>query len=177
MVASRWHANHGAVAFNNRAASTDACMENNDNQTAVTSVVPKGLDEVEHEAHPTGVSAKTLDAASSKGVEEASGHGDAGVTKEGLPQEKDTIETQSEAQDATAAESKASGSGATSTTQSYVPPVKRFSAVNINKKFLQKNQSSTAASAGTSSSSAGGKQAGVIGAYTTLQLQPHFKRT
>lgn len=174
MVASRWHANHGAVAFNDRAASTDACMENNDNQTAVTSVAPIGLDEVEHEAQPTGVSAKPLDAASSKGVEEAGGHEDAGATKDGLSQENDNTEAQHGVQDAVAADSKASGSGTTSTTQSYVPPVKRFSAVNINKKFLQKNQPSMAASAGSSSGSAGSKQAGVIGAHASLSTSTVF---
>lgn len=52
-------------------------------------------------------------------------------------------------------------------TQNYVPPVKRFNSVNINKKFLQKNQATTSLSTTGSSASSSSKQTSSLGPLGT----------
>ena len=67
-------------------------------------------------------------------------------------------------------ESDATTPASTPPTQNYVPPVKRFNSVNINKKFLQKNHT-TPSSTGTGGSTAASssKQPGLLG-LLALQL-------
>ena len=61
-------------------------------------------------------------------------------------------------------ESDATTPASTPPTQNYVPPVKRFSSVNINKKFLQKNHPTPSSLSATGSSvSSSSKQPGLLG--------------
>ena len=145
-------------------ASSDACMENNDTISSVTPVASKGPDKAEQNVEPQSVSDKPNDATSPQ-KSYADSHEDLTAVKEGSAQAKDNAESQERSRDS-AGEAKPAGSTSTSGTQSYVPPVKRFSAVNINKKFLQKNQTATTASGGASSVSSSGKQPGTLGART-----------
>ena len=137
-------------------------MENNDPESNSTSVAHEGTDKVERSAPSTSVTESTTSPTSAPGSNVGS-HEEVVAAREGSTQAREPSESQPESRDATPAEAKAAGATLTSATQSYVPPVKRFSAVNINKKFLQKNQTSTTASGGTSSTSSGSKQAGTIG--------------
>ncbi|EJD04311.1 uncharacterized protein FOMMEDRAFT_140309 [Fomitiporia mediterranea MF3/22] len=150
-------------------------MENNDTQPSVASVVSSKPEGVASEAQPTGDSDKAADSASVQLREEAVSHADPGATKEDSAQANDLVEAQSGARDTSSAETKPAGPTPTGSTQSYVPPVKRFSAVNINKKFLQKNQSSTTASGGSSPSSTSSKQAGVIARPAPQSAHSHSR--
>lgn len=162
---TRWHAiSLAVVSDTTRAASSDAYMENSDTQVSATPAVPQSPDEAEHDAQSAGVSNKPTDAASLQTREEAGNQEDSGASKADIAQANIIVEAQSESRDTQSAEAKAAGSNSTPPTQSYVPPVKRFSAVNINKKFLQKNQSSVAAGS-TASSGSSNKQTGAIGLY------------
>lgn len=66
-------------------------------------------------------------------------------------------------------ESNSTALASTPSTQNYVPPVKRFSSVNVNKKFLQKNHPTPSGSTVGGASASGSKQSGLLSACT-LQL-------
>ncbi|THH11787.1 hypothetical protein EW145_g411 [Phellinidium pouzarii] len=144
------------------AASYDACMENNETEPVVSSVALEGRDEAQRHVQPSGASVESaipplLVHEDSNNVDKPS------VTEEGQSQPRDVSEN-SESQEASV-DSKpvASTPTTTTSTQSYVHPVKRFNAVNINKKFLQKTQSSSSVAGASGSSSASiNKQTGVL---------------
>lgn len=92
---------------------------------------------------------------------------------EGLTEErggKDGQEGTSTAEVEKPAESQTTSSTAAPSTTSYVPPVKRFNAVNINKKFLEKASSGSSAGAILTTSGVS-KQIGSIGvSYSRFSL-------
>ncbi|OCB85242.1 hypothetical protein A7U60_g7869 [Sanghuangporus baumii] len=149
-------------------------MENNDTDSTATSVAPQGSDKVERNSQPTSVTDKPTDPVSAP-ASSGAGHEDAAAAKESSTEARDSAESQPGSRDVTLVEAKPVGSVSTSATQSYVPPVKRFSAVNINKKFLQKNQTSTTASGGTSSGPSGSKQAGTIARPAPQSAHSHSR--
>ncbi|KAL5495599.1 hypothetical protein ACEPAI_1062 [Sanghuangporus weigelae] len=150
-------------------------MENNDTDSTATSVAPQGTDKVEQNSQPTSVTDKPTTVPVSAPTSSGDGHEDAAAAKEGSAEARDSAESQPGSRDVTLVEAKPVGSVSTSATQSYVPPVKRFSAVNINKKFLQKNQTSTTASGGTSSGPSGSKQAGTIARPAPQSAHSHSR--
>ncbi|KAI5124449.1 hypothetical protein M0805_008333 [Coniferiporia weirii] len=153
-------------------------MENNETKPVVSSVALEGLDEATHDAQPSlaGASADSKDLpAQVHGA--ATNFDESGVTKGEQAQVKQTVEVSSEDRE-TSADAKVveSTSASAPSSQSYIPPVKRFSAVNINKKFLQKNQSlSSVAGSSNSSIASSNKQTGAIARPSPQTAQSHSR--
>jgi hypothetical protein len=151
--------NHQAAARTSQpAASYVACMENKETETTNTStenvgsVITQGVSVVSSD-HSETTSTKELATTASDGPIR---------NHDTTPKNSDEANTSPES---TAQSQSNSTTTASPKPTSYVPPVKRFSAVNINKKFLEKASSSTAPSSIShlANASSTAKQNGAIG--------------
>ena len=152
------------------AASTDACMENSQSDPPNVLAASEAQVEVEQKDPDTVAQPVTSERLHTESSQAPEGHPietNPVESKDESPDRKSGSQSVSSPSEGQEVENKPPTPGQsaanTSAGQNYVPPVKRFKSVNINKNFLQKNQGTTSAG---SSSSAGStsKQAGAIGA-------------
>lgn len=150
-------------------------MENNESGQAVSSVALKSFDE----DTPRADAKDTGSTPAKVSTDNANVDGDGQIkAEEGLARVRNSpVEDTGSNDSAAASVNKASTTNAASAgaSQSYVPPVKRFSSVNINKKFLQKNHTASASGTGISTTSSSGKQAAAIARPSPQAPQTHSR--
>ena len=144
-------------------------MENKDTEIVVSSVTVNGQVDGTHEAKQQSedIAHTSSPDASTKPAHD--GLSQLNETEAAKP-DGESARGSAQASRETSTERKPASASASGTTSNYVPPVKRFSAVNINKKFLEKNQSASGASGSHSSASTSNRQIGPVGVWRVRQL-------
>lgn len=159
-----------------QAASFDVCMENKETEIAVSSVTVNGQVDGTHEARQQS---EDITFTSSPDAPTKHAHDESAklIEPEAARPDGESAKGSAEQSRETSAERKPASASASTAAPSYVPPVKRFSAVNINKKFLEKNQSVTGASGGHTSASSSSRQSGPVGVWRAIHhVFLHSKR-
>lgn len=136
-------------------------MDTHETETIVSSVAVNESVQGVHEANKLKDTTESINTTNPHVHDDVAQLNELHVKKEGEGRIKSDVSESREASE----ERKSANLPAGTSTSSYVPPVKRFNAVNINKKFLAKNQSLPLSIGSHTTSNSSGKQTGIVGTY------------